>query len=402
VLTVDQEDLVADEKTVKEETDFWGNKQDVIYENGRKVGTVSLEEKGGFFGFGAETVKVERDLGGNETSHTKNEERGSFFGFGGERTEVRYSPSGEEIGTSKVEKRGEFFGFGGEHVRVERTNDGEESGQTHWERRGGFLGFGGERVRVTRQTNRSDGQGRQHSGGSGYSASSGSSGGTILPLIALICIVAISWPVLTQLLAPSQQRPEPTIQDNGALEKGRLDALKKYNFDAWPVGKTLTFENRAFSFCTRQCNSSGGVLIRLASIERSSIENIELTFEVDTPPKNAKKPGGFANRSASEYLLFVFEDSFSELGFGRNAKKFPYGEALHLLDGKGNRVTAIDGIEGLRLSEFNSKATRALLPYGQVSEFWVTFPLPASGTQSLKFVSPSLHGHQNGWTWTIY
>lgn len=164
---------MGDEQETRKETDFWGNEKEVVYKNGERTGEIHTEERGGFFGLGAETVRVETDNSGKETSYSKTESRGGVFGVGGEPTEVYYTPEGKETGTSRVEERGGIFGVGSEHIRIERNVDGEEIGQTRWEKRRGFLGLGGEWVKVARSNNQS----KDVNQGS-YSSSYSSAGGT--------------------------------------------------------------------------------------------------------------------------------------------------------------------------------------------------------------------------------
>ncbi len=138
------------DREVRTETNIWGTERQIIYENGERVGEVTLEQRGGFFGIGDETHRVERDLAGNEVSYSKEEERGGFLGLWNETVEVSYTPDHREIGTSRVEERGGFLGLGAHHARIGYDTDGQEVSETHWERRGDFLGIGGTRARVTR------------------------------------------------------------------------------------------------------------------------------------------------------------------------------------------------------------------------------------------------------------
>jgi len=169
---------VADEREVRKERDFWGNEHEYVYEGDKKVGEIKTEERGGFFGFGGDTVRVEYDTSGNETSYTKEEDRGGFLGFGTEKQEIRYDTSDKEIGHSRVESRGGFLGMGAHHVRIEYDNDDRELSQTNHERRGDFLGFGGQRVRVTRYAEPSPAAPREASDSDdGHRESSGSASG---------------------------------------------------------------------------------------------------------------------------------------------------------------------------------------------------------------------------------
>ena len=138
------------EREVKKENDAWGAEKSIIYENGKKVGEFKFEERGGFFGYGGEKVKVEYDTNGKKKEYSKQEVRGRIFGFASDEFEVRYSKDGNELGRSTVERRDTFFGMGGRFERVERDAKGNEISTTFHERRGGIFGIGSERVRVTR------------------------------------------------------------------------------------------------------------------------------------------------------------------------------------------------------------------------------------------------------------
>lgn len=143
---------VANEREVRKETTWLGEEKEVIYEEGKKVGEVKSEKRGGFLGIGAETVRVERDNNGRQVTYEREENRGGFFGVGSTPTQVKYGPDGNVKSFSQIETRGSVFGIGGNDVRIERDADGSEIGQVRWERRGGFLGLGGERVRVSTRT----------------------------------------------------------------------------------------------------------------------------------------------------------------------------------------------------------------------------------------------------------
>jgi hypothetical protein len=192
---------MSEEREVRKETDFWGNEKEVIYENNQKVGEVRTEERGGFLGIGAETVKVEYDNSGSETSYTRIEERGGFLGIGSEETQVRYDSSNQEIGQSRVEARGGFLGMGGHHVRVEYDANGNEVSQTNTELRGDFLGFGGDRRRVTRYNTaavapntRISGTADRSTNSSSSNRSDSASGGSFGILLGVLGIIAfIAW-----------------------------------------------------------------------------------------------------------------------------------------------------------------------------------------------------------------
>lgn len=194
------------EREVHKEKDFWGNEKEVIYENGEKVGELRLEERGGFFGLGAETVKVEYGTDRKEVGYTKQEERGGCLGFGAEVVEVRYNTKDEEEGYSRVEETGGFLGLGTHHVRAEYDTEGNKVSQTNWEKRGDILGLGGERVRVTRfsanqsaqaisAAGESEGSTSYSSASSDYTSPGGStksSGGPLWGAIIVIALIVIA------------------------------------------------------------------------------------------------------------------------------------------------------------------------------------------------------------------
>jgi uncharacterized protein YraI len=182
---------MADEREIRKETGFWGGEKEVIYENGQKVGEIKSEERGGFFGIGGDTVKVEYNTNGDEVGYTKQEERGGFFGIGTEKVHVRYDAHGEEVGQSRVEEKGGFLGIGAHHVRIEYDTDGNEVSQSNWEKRGGFLGIGEERVRVTRYKDGKPPTVVVDTGGGGSSSESNYPGAAVV--IVLIIIGALWW-----------------------------------------------------------------------------------------------------------------------------------------------------------------------------------------------------------------
>ena len=144
---------MSNEREIKTETNWLGEEKQIIYEDGRKVGEICSEDRGGFFGIGSERVDVEYTNDGSEVSYTKSEDRGGVLGIGAEETRVTYdSNTDQEIEASRVEERGGIFGIGSHHVRVGRDTEGNEISQTNHENRGGFLGIGTERVRVKRNT----------------------------------------------------------------------------------------------------------------------------------------------------------------------------------------------------------------------------------------------------------
>ena len=138
------------------------------------------------------------------------------------------------------------------------------------------------------------------------------------------------------------------------------------------------------------------------SIEKTSSDAITLNFSATAGPKLDRLPGGLNNSSKHDYLLFVYEDSYDLFGFGKDAQKWLYGEALQLIDGNGVKYRAIKGIRGLEIADFNSHAVAAILPYGTASHFNISFPIPQSPLKSLDFVSPDLHGHQDAWSLEIF
>jgi hypothetical protein len=215
---------MAKEREVRKETGFWGNEKEVIYEDGHRVGELRTEERGGFFGLGAEQVKVEYDTRGTEQATYRQEERGGFLGLGSEPVEVRYDSNNRETGYSKVEERGGFLGIGSHHVRVEYDTQGREVSQTAHENRGGFLGLGAESVRVTKYNPPSTiHRSRGISGGFGGAAASG--GGTAsseshLGIGTVALIIVCGFLVLLLIFAgdarhQSTQTPHPTLPDTG-------------------------------------------------------------------------------------------------------------------------------------------------------------------------------------------
>lgn len=205
---------MSDERITKKETDFWGNEKEVIYEGGKKVGEIHVEQRGGFFGIGGEDVRVERDTRGAEVGYSKTEDRGGLFGFGATPTEVRYDPSGKETGTSRIEERGGFLGLGAEHVRVHRDNEGNETAESRWEDRGGFFGVGAERVRVTRPSGRynpgkdpAEGHSHGSGGGGGYAAGRSSSSGSGWGIL-----VAVFGAILMFAYLADSRRPVPRVE----------------------------------------------------------------------------------------------------------------------------------------------------------------------------------------------
>ncbi|MCE6959361.1 hypothetical protein LAZ40_09885 [Cereibacter sphaeroides] len=136
------------EREVRKETGVLGGEREFIYENGRKIGEVRTEDRGGFLGIARTPTQVERTLSGEEMSTITRESRGGFLGIGARDVEVRRA-AGREVGVSAVEECGGFFGFGAHHERVERDSNEKVISTTTWQRRGGVLGIGSRRVRVT-------------------------------------------------------------------------------------------------------------------------------------------------------------------------------------------------------------------------------------------------------------
>jgi len=191
---------MPNERETRKSRDLWGNEREEVYENGRKVGEIKSESRGGLLGLGGEQVRVEYDTNGNERTFTREENRGGILGIGAELTEVRHDSSGEEIGSSRVEERGGLLGIGAHHVRVERDTSGNEVSQSNHERRGNFLGMGGARVRITRFSE--DLSARAHglrdassktSSGSSYRAESSSDSIGPFSIIFLILAAGLTW-----------------------------------------------------------------------------------------------------------------------------------------------------------------------------------------------------------------
>ncbi|MFZ1413742.1 MAG: peptidoglycan-binding domain-containing protein [Defluviicoccus sp.] len=199
---------MASEREVRKETTLWGGEKEVIYEDGTRVGEIRSEERGGFLGIGAETVRVERDNDGCEVAYEREEERGGILGIGGTPTQVRCSSDGSEISTSQIENRGGFLGIGSESVRVERDPDGNEIGETRWERRGSFLGLGGERVRVSTYAKASSSSTSQPIAGSGGNPAQGSSS-FAGPVIVVAIIAVVGWLALEHGRRESTHQPAP-------------------------------------------------------------------------------------------------------------------------------------------------------------------------------------------------
>lgn len=140
------------DREYRKETDFWGNEKEVIYRDGERIGEIRTEERGGIFGFGSDSVKVEIDNDGNDVSYVKQEDRGGFLGLGAETQEVRYDAEHNEIGHSRIEERGGLLGLGVQQRRVEYDNEGNELSEFRYERRGGILGIGSERVKIAHRS----------------------------------------------------------------------------------------------------------------------------------------------------------------------------------------------------------------------------------------------------------
>jgi hypothetical protein len=162
---------MAQEREIRKESSWFGPDKEVIYEGGERVGEVKTEERGGFFGMGSETVKVEY-IDGKETGYSREEERGGFLGLGSEKVQVQYDTDDNEVGQSRIEERGGFLGLGADHVRIGYDTEGNEVSQTTWENRHGVFGIGGERVKVTRNTaNPMPSRSSHNYGGEPYSGS---------------------------------------------------------------------------------------------------------------------------------------------------------------------------------------------------------------------------------------
>lgn len=250
-----------------------------------------------------------------------------------------------------------------------------------------------------------DAKGNASSSNAGPIGQPGKSGGGGWMFLA-IGVLFVSWLMSNRASEtdspPKRSDAEIAEEQRRRAEEMRLHreaTLAKFNFSLWKVGQTVELSSNPTSFCTRLCSggASTPITIWLASITKQSNETMSLNFSVRTAKKQQHMPGGFEIREKSDFLLFVKDDSYTELGYGTRASKSLYAEAMHLSDGRGNKYKALSGIEGLNTEVFNRHALSALLPFDAESHFSVLFPIPAAGISSLSFVSPSLYGHQNTW-----
>ena len=189
-----------------------------------------------------------------------------------------------------------------------------------------------------------------------------------------------------------------------ARRQAREAVLRSFDFGQWRVGQSLkNTHNRSLSFCTRPCGrgATGRSTIRLVSITKTSAETISLKFSIRTTDKNKYLPGRRENRAKHDYLLFVSSDYYTTIGY-IDKTKFLHAGAMHIVDGNAKKYKSIGGIKGLRIITFNKETFRAVLPFQSMNYFSVLFPIPTTTTNSLKFVFPRIHGHQNGWYWIIY
>ena len=205
----------------------------------------------------------------------------------------------------------------------------------------------------------------------------------------------------TPRVGNSSEPSAPSGAKEDAGTAGSDSAMRsRFNFQAWPVGRQLKFVgNTGFVLCTRPCSTySHGVTIRLAYIEKSSEKYINLTFEAVAGSKIVRE--GFLSdngRITEDYLLFVYGDAPHG-----DVKDSFYARSIHLLDEKGRKYEATNGVQGLQIKRWNRSAYAAALPFNSTNEFYVTFPIPAEGTQSLKFIYPQLSGHQTAWYWNVF
>ncbi len=306
------------ERETPKTRDFLGNEKEEIFEDGRKVGEIKSEDRGGILGIGGEQMRVEHDNDGNERSHTKVESRGAFLGMGSEPVEVRYDRSGDEVGTSKVEERGGILGVGSHHVRVERDSDGNELSQSNHERRGDFLGMGGERVKVSRYSDRPEADAGeparaeyQSTQGSSIQASSKS---FFLPLVLIICLGAY---LLSNYLRPSSPLNHLPA-DNFELPSQMLES-EKTPFREWlransrfrPVdvaecmcGDDLPYIRKAYAnhdpyYAAGDFNGDGRRDFAVVVVDRS-------ISEAATPPQNFNSWVIVFNRTNSSNTFKAF------------------------------------------------------------------------------------------------
>jgi hypothetical protein len=250
------------DRQFRKETDFWGNEKEVIYRDGERIGEIRSEDRGGFLGFGSETVRVEYDNSGNETSYSRQEERGGFLGVGAEPQEIRYDANDNELGHSRVEERGGFLGIGGDHVRVEYDNEGNELSTTRHERRGGIVGIGSESVKVTRfvdqptfksshgvSTGRTGIQGNATQGNANQSslhrngdAESSSEGGAFWQVIALLVLLISGLNAHSLFFGSSRHEISeaiPRIADAESLSK---NLKPSFDFNSYKVATKPSIE----------------------------------------------------------------------------------------------------------------------------------------------------------------
>jgi len=203
-----------------------------------------------------------------------------------------------------------------------------------------------------------------------------------------------------------------------AQQRAREEFLTQFSFSDWPAGNIVNFpDSLPFNFCTRMCPSaSNGVNIRLTSIAKATTEVITLEFEASVGPLLHKEFRISPRTDTNDYLLFAYQDLYLPIP----GNKFGlYAEEIHLLDGNGNKYKALNGIEGLAISDrvdhkrsnalreslygrTSGITARALLPFNTESKFSVSFPIPNPTPSSLSFVLPSYYGQQNYWLLEIY
>lgn len=206
-------------------------------------------------------------------------------------------------------------------------------------------------------------------------------------------------PTLQAIVTPQQSPTETQINtERLRREQERLAALQQWDFQSWSIGHSISLHaGQPLHVNTRLCcNETGGLVVKLVSVERDTQQTLTLNFEAYAPPQDLAA-SRFVNRKPPdrEFLLFVYRDAPHPAGGF-------YARALHLLDDAGQRYEALDGLEGQPVEQWNSSAYSAFFPFEATSSFHVRFPIPQRPLTSLKFVSPSLSGHQVEWSWTVF
>lgn len=243
--------------------------------------------------------------------------------------------------------------------------------------------------------------------GGGYSGGSGVGGRAsgFKPAIIVVGLILLGiWLVgQAQKNAKEDQRRQAEIAANARAQVEAAEAARLYfDFSKWKLGEERKFTNTVpFKFCTRICSGgrSKGVNIRLIGIQKISHSEIRFYFTASAAPKQKYGPGSFPNKAQSDFLLFVYEDSYLQVTY---TKKSLYGTPPYLMDANGTKFYAQNGIEGLGIERFNDLAFKAIIPFGRSSDFHFTFEIPTKITDALYFVSPGLNGHANEWSWRLY